>query len=181
MAPPCEHPIHHGSIATHVDEGEEELYRRFAHRIRAYGLRHLRSQAAADDLVQQVLLVVIEAHRAGKIRDPEKLPSYVLGTCRLVSQGQSRTERRRERLREQFVMGDEAASGPDVLDLERLRQCLSQLPPRERTVVALTYYAERDGDAIASELGMTAGNVRVTRHRAMAHLVECVTGEAPHP
>jgi RNA polymerase sigma-70 factor (ECF subfamily) len=160
-----------------VDAAESELYQRFAHRIRAYGLRHLRSQAAADDLVQQVLLVVIEAQRGGKLREPEKLPSFVLGTCRLVSQGLSRTERRRERLREQWMVGDDVAGAPEVLDLERLRQCLSQLPAREQTIVALTYYAERDGEAIASELGMSPGNVRVVRHRAMAHLYECVSGE----
>jgi RNA polymerase sigma-70 factor, ECF subfamily len=161
-----------------VDAGEDELYQRFAHRIRAYGLRHLRSQAAADDLVQQVLLVVIEAQRAGTIRDPEKLPSFVLGTCRLVTQGQARTDLRRERLRTQFALGDESTGGPEVLDLERLRRCLSQLPAREQTIVALTYYAERDGESIASELGMTAVNVRVVRHRAMAHLYECVSGGA---
>jgi RNA polymerase sigma-70 factor, ECF subfamily len=178
VTPPCEHQTLHGSIASPVDATESELYQRFAHRIRAYGLRHLRSHAAADDLVQQVLLVVIEAQRAGKLREPEKLPSYVLGTCRLVAQGLTRTERRRERLREQFGFGDETTGGHAVLDLERLRQCLAELPPREQTVVALTYYADRDGDAIASELGMTVGNVRVVRHRAMAHLAECVTGEA---
>jgi RNA polymerase sigma-70 factor, ECF subfamily len=161
-----------------VDAAESELYQRFAHRIRAYGLRHLRSHAAADDLVQQVLLVVIEAQRSGKIRDAEKLPSFVLGTCRLVSQGLSRTERRRERLREQWTPRDDVAGAPQLLDLERLRDCMSKLPAREQTIVALTYYAERDGDAIASELGMTPGNVRVVRHRAMAHLHECVSGEA---
>jgi len=122
---------------------------------------------------------VIEAQRAGTVREPEKLPSFVLGTCRLVAQGQTRTERRRERLREQFAFGDEATGGPEALDVERLRQCLSQLAARERTIVALTYYAERDGAAIATELGMTAGNVRVARYRAMAQLFQCVTGEAP--
>jgi RNA polymerase sigma-70 factor (ECF subfamily) len=160
-----------------VGDGEGELYRQFAHRIRAYGLRHLRSQAAADDLVQQVLLVVIEAQRAGKIREMSKLPSFVLGTCRLVSQGLTRTERRRERLREKWTIGDSATGATERLDVERLRDCLSKLPAREQTIVALTYYAERDGDAIASELGMTTVNVRVARHRAMARLHECVSGE----
>jgi hypothetical protein len=39
---------------------ESELYRRFAPRVRWYGLRHLRDEEAARDLVQQVMLLVIE-------------------------------------------------------------------------------------------------------------------------
>ncbi len=41
-----------------------EMCRRMRPRIRLYGLRHLRSSSAADDLAQQVLLTVLEALRA---------------------------------------------------------------------------------------------------------------------
>ena len=47
-------------IAAGYREAEAEVCRRMAPRIRLYGLRHLRSAAAADDLVQQVLLKTIE-------------------------------------------------------------------------------------------------------------------------
>jgi len=43
--------------------GEVELFRRMAPRIRLYGLRHLRDEHAAEDLVQQVLVITIEALR----------------------------------------------------------------------------------------------------------------------
>ena len=52
-----------------------------APRIRLYGLRHLRSATAADDLVQQVLLNLLEALRAGRLREPDKLAQFVLGTA----------------------------------------------------------------------------------------------------
>jgi len=42
---------------------EEALCRRFATRVRLYGLRHLRDEDRARDLVQAVLLAVIEAAR----------------------------------------------------------------------------------------------------------------------
>jgi RNA polymerase sigma-70 factor, ECF subfamily len=54
-------------------EAEAELFRRMAPRIRLYGLRHLRSEHAADDLTQQVLITTLEALRAGRLREPEKL------------------------------------------------------------------------------------------------------------
>jgi RNA polymerase sigma-70 factor (ECF subfamily) len=65
-------------------EAEAELFRRMAPRIRLYGLRHLRDQPAADYLTQQVLITTIEALRAGRLREVEKLASFVLGTCRMI-------------------------------------------------------------------------------------------------
>jgi RNA polymerase sigma-70 factor (ECF subfamily) len=95
-----------------------------------------------------------------------------------MSQAARRGERRRADLLATFADRDAIAAPPEVLDLDRLRDCLEQLPERERTIVALTFYAERDGDSIASELGMKPGNVRVARHRALARLHDCVTGGA---
>jgi RNA polymerase sigma-70 factor (ECF subfamily) len=63
---------------------EAELYRRLAPRVRLYGLRHLRDPQAAADLVQQVLLITLERLRAGEIREPERIASFVLGTCRMT-------------------------------------------------------------------------------------------------
>jgi RNA polymerase sigma-70 factor, ECF subfamily len=40
---------------------EAELFRRMAPRIRLYGLRHLSDRDATDDLVQQVLIITLEA------------------------------------------------------------------------------------------------------------------------
>ena len=60
--------------------------------------------------------------------------------------------------------------------MHKLSACLDHLPARERTIVALTYYLDRDGGEIARELAMTPGNVRVARHRALKHLYECLTG-----
>src|SRR5688572_5444185 len=51
---------------------EAELCRRFAPRVRLYGLRHLRSEDRARDLVQSVLLAVLEAVRAGRVEDPDR-------------------------------------------------------------------------------------------------------------
>src|SRR5881296_1450230 len=89
-------------LAQRVAEGERdaeaEVCRRMGPRIRLYGLRHLRSAAAADDLVQQVLLKMLEALRAARLREPDKLASFVLGTCRMTVLDLRRSARRQERL-----------------------------------------------------------------------------------
>ena len=155
---------------------ESELYRRFAPRVRLYGLRHLRNEEAARDLVQQVMLVTIEKLRCGDVRDPDQIASFVLGTSRTMAMTSRRTEARRERLRSQFLPAD-AWAPPEAgatLDLDRLEQCLAQLGDRERSVVFLSFYAESSAAAVAADLGVSEGNVRVIRHRALARLRACV-------
>ena len=55
--------------------------------------------------------------------------------------------------------------------------CLRALTERDRLVVLLTFYAEREAPRIAEDLGVTPGAVRVIRHRAMARLRGCVLGD----
>jgi RNA polymerase sigma-70 factor, ECF subfamily len=45
-------------------------------------------------------------------------------------------------------------------------------------VVLMTFFADKSGDEVAKELGLSAGNVRVVRHRALARLRACMGEEA---
>jgi RNA polymerase sigma-70 factor (ECF subfamily) len=160
-------------------EAEAELFRRLSPRVRLYGLRHLRDAAAADDLVQDVMLTTFDGLREGRVREPELLASFVLGTCRRVVAGLRRGAERRRRILERHgrELVPSAAEGSQ-LDLAHLARCLAALSERERSVVVLTFYADRRADDIATELGMNGGNVRVVRHRALARLRACVGGES---
>src|SRR5437867_12437496 len=83
-------------------EAEAELFRRMAPRVRLYGLRHLRDEHASDDLTQQVLITTLETLRARRLREPEKLASFVLGTCRITVLDLRRGAQRKECLPERF-------------------------------------------------------------------------------
>ena len=161
-------------------EAESELCRRLAPRVRLYGLRHLRDAAAADDLVQDVLVLTLERLRAGRVREPERLASFVLGACRLVVRNQWRGRRRREELLGRFAFAFPRETTTDTLTLDRgrLRECLARLAERERTVLVLTFYAEQPSAEIAARLGTSPENVRTVRHRAFGRLRDCVTGGA---
>jgi RNA polymerase sigma-70 factor (ECF subfamily) len=156
-------------------EAEAELFRRMAPRIRLYGLRHLRDEHASQDLTQQVLVTTLEALRAGRLREPEKLASFVLGTCRMTVLDLRRGAQRKERLLEQFG-ADLLAAQPFMphLDHEQLTRCVQNLKERERTVVVMTFYDERTGSDVASFLGVSEANVRVIRHRAVHQLRKCM-------
>jgi RNA polymerase sigma-70 factor (ECF subfamily) len=155
---------------------ESELYRRFARRVRLYGLRHLRDDAAADDLAQQVLLVAIERLRAGEVRNPDEIGSFILGTSRMVAGSMSRKTRRREALLALFHAPDRYVEPPDAAagDIDAMERCLHGLAERDRRVLLLTFYAEKTSAEIAAELGVTGTVVRVARHRALGRLRDCV-------
>jgi len=157
-------------------DAEAELYRRFAPRVRRYGLKHLRDEQAAADLMQQVLLVTIEALRAGKLREPERIASFVFGTCRMVTLEIRRGAARRERLLMQYaddVPFADASLAPR-LDHERVAQCLDRLSERERTVLLMTFYQEKPAAEVGAALKLSAGNVRVIRSRGLQRLRDCV-------
>ena len=60
------------------------------------------------------------------------------------------------------------------LDHHRVADCLERLPERERAVLVMTFYDERPLEAVGLELGLSAGNVRVIRHRGIDKLRRCV-------
>jgi len=171
------------AAAPQVDAAAEaELCRRFAPRIRLYGLRHLRSEAAAADLVQDVLIMTLRKLRDGAVRDPEQLVSFIFGTCRQVVVDARRGGARRERLLDTFAVSVSSAVEDDTnaLDADQLRECLERLPERERAVLVMTFYEDRAADTVGAELGLSAGNVRVIRHRGIEKLKACMqAGEQP--
>lgn len=158
---------------------EAELYRLLAPRIRLYGRRHLRDDDEARDLMQHVMLATLEKLRAGELREPERIASFVFGMCRNVTLEKFRGERRREELLQKY--GDDLpiadiAPAPR-LDEARVASCLQQLAERERSVLLLSFYEEEPAEKVGATLGISAGNVRVIRHRALEKLRACVTGK----
>lgn len=126
--------------------------------------------------MQQVLIITLEALRASRLNEPEKLASFVLGTCRMTVLDIRRGTRRRERILATYG-GDlyPSSSGWEPrLDHERLTRCVQGLKERERSVVVMTFFDEHTGAAVAEFLGVSEANVRVIRHRAIHQLRNCL-------
>jgi RNA polymerase sigma-70 factor (ECF subfamily) len=158
---------------------EAELCRRFAPRVRLYGLRHLRSADQARDLVQAVLLALVEAVRGARIAEPEHVDRFVLGTCRNVAarmrHGTSRA------ISVDPVELQTAGPMPTLesLDTPGLLRCMLKLDLRSRVVVHMCFHDEATAEEIGAHLGTSAGNVRVMRHRAIAQLRRCLDRGEP--
>jgi RNA polymerase sigma-70 factor (ECF subfamily) len=166
------------------DHREAELCRRFAPRIYLYGRRHLRHDDRARDLVQAVLLAVLQAARAGRVAEPEHADRFILGTSRHLAARLRAIEARTSGGDATEALEAIASSAPWATwnearaDAGALVRCLGTLDERSRRVVMLTFQDDCPADQIAAQLAMTAGNVRVTRHRAMAALRRCLDAPA---
>lgn len=165
-----------GSASGMARDAEAELCRRFGPRIRMFARRWLRDEHAAADVVQRVLLLTIERLRAGAVREPERIASYVLGVSRMTLRDGTKRQRIGER-----VLAEYARELPDVelprteaLDRRRLADCLAALAERERSVVVMSFFVERTTEEIMDDLALSAANVRVIRHRALARLRACM-------
>jgi RNA polymerase sigma-70 factor (ECF subfamily) len=166
------------TIAAGADDApaaEAELCRRFAPRVRLYGLRHLRDPDRAADLVQAVLLAVLQAARTGRIDDPERVDRFMLGTSRNVALRMRELDGRTTSdtaLAE--IAAWDPAHAPERLDAAALVRCMAALDDRGRQVVMMSFNDERPTEEIATLLATTPGNVRVVRHRAIAALRRCL-------
>jgi RNA polymerase sigma-70 factor, ECF subfamily len=159
---------------------ESEICRRFAPRIRLYGLKHLRDEDRARELVQLVLVAVIEALRGGRVEEPQHLERFVLGVCRHVS-GRLRLQDGRAQPTDATqleLLGGVHVPAVDAVDAAPLLDCIGKLEKRAQTVLHLAFYRDKTADEIAAALGTTPGNVRVLRHRAIAQVRDCMEAHA---
>lgn len=161
-------------------EAEAELCRRVLPRARTWGFKHLRDEAAALDLAQHVTITLLEALRAGRVEQLDRVGAFLMGVCKRTLLSWRSSERVRADLLARFGPALSEASEIDdtAIDRFKLKSCFDRLAPRSRTVLALSFFAECSSEQIAAELGTSIGNVRVLRHRAIQQLHSCVEGSA---
>jgi RNA polymerase sigma-70 factor (ECF subfamily) len=163
-------------IEAGESDAEAHFCRRFAPRIRLFGLKRLRNEAAAADLVQDVLMLVLQKLRSGAVREPERIASFVSGAARQMIIDGKRNTGRRERLIDTYAIELEPAETDTTVlpDSGRLQHCLQALPERERSVIVMTFYEDCPAETLGAQFGLSPGNVRVIRHRGLKHLRDCL-------
>ena len=165
---------------TEPDALAAELSDRFRERLRFFAARRLRDRDAAEDVAQEVLRRTLEALRGGRVENREALPAFLFQTARHVCMQWGRSEGRRGRAFSRIEsQSSEADPKEDPLaDLiseerrERVRNAFENLGPGDREVLTLSYVESLGADEIGARLNLTAGAVRVRRHRALNRLAE---------
>jgi RNA polymerase sigma-70 factor (ECF subfamily) len=166
------------SPSASADHFEAEVCRKYAGRIRAFGLKHLRDRQAAEELVQDTLVTVLTALREGRVEDRERLGSFVIGVCRRRIVDQRRSETRRASLLATHVQDLIPEPAPEpVFALEKVGPALNDLSDRESQILHETVIQGRTAPEVAKLLGMTPANVRVIRHRALLRVRQALGWE----
>jgi RNA polymerase sigma-70 factor (ECF subfamily) len=122
----------------------------------------------------------LTALRMGRVHDLDLLDRYVLGVCRNVAHTLRRAGERADQAARRLALEPaptperppEAPWGTHLV--ERLTPCLAGLTRREQGVVQLSFSERRSSTEIAEQFGVTPGNVRVIRHRALRKLRDCL-------
>lgn len=153
----------------------EALMTRHLPRLVGYAARHL-AAAEADDAVQAALLVVIE--KAPALTGDDGFLRYVFRALTLEvhrrSRAAARAAARAGALDDELADGD--APAPDGAWLRRAEVTAlaaafdACLDPVDQELLLRCYDGDDDAAALGEALGLTSGNVRVRKHRALRRL-----------
>jgi RNA polymerase sigma-70 factor (ECF subfamily) len=180
-----------GSLVRRIQQGEREaeteLARQFYVRVRPMASVQLRWSDAAVDIAQETIVQALEALRAGRLREPEKLPAFVLGIARNLINNHKRKEAQSreilERPPDRPVEADPALARLDEQQRALVRTALVRLSPVDRRILLLTLIEDRTPREIAPMVGLTPEVVRTRKSRAIKALadeIEAVT-RMPRP
>ncbi len=150
---------------------EAELAECFHARVRVFATARLHDPDIARDIAQETILAVLEALRAGQVREPAKLPAFVLGTAtNVINDHRRRRARRRETADE--LPDPPGAGDPSLgtLAAERdalLRRSLGRLSAMDQRILLLTLIEGLTPREIAPLVGLTPKAVRNRKSRAV--------------
>ncbi|MEP7362826.1 MAG: sigma-70 family RNA polymerase sigma factor [Acidobacteriota bacterium] len=154
---------------------EDAFAQHFSRRVYALAWARLRNEELARELAQDILIAVIVALRAGRVREAEKLTGFVLATARNRIANHFREESRKPAMEE----ATEAIAAPRLEDRleagqrrEQLRKALQRLEPLDRAILRLNLVEQVRPEEIGSRTGLSAESVRQRKSRAIRKLGE---------
>jgi RNA polymerase sigma-70 factor (ECF subfamily) len=170
-------------IASGDRGAESELVEFFARPIYALISARLHDSERARDLTQDVLLAILSALRAGRLREEEALHGFVLATARNHVFTHFR-ERSREPRMEEVSPELTAPRIEDRLEakerMEILRKALRRLSADEREILRLTTIDRLAPDQIAARLNLAPEAVRKRKSRALKKLADVIANFRSH-
>jgi len=167
------------SLVVRVVRGEaaaeEQIVELFQRRIYVMMLARTREGETARDLAQETLMAVLTAVRAGRVREPERLGAFVLGTARNIASNY---------LRARWLSPAEVPITPEVASIDPhrdieaadrvavVRRALASFDPIDRAILSLTLFEGLKPGEIAPKVGLSPEAVRTRKSRAVQRVVE---------
>lgn len=171
-----EHPPRMSQEEAHT-AAVQGLFLQFQPAVRGYVLSMIPDFSLADDVMQEIFLVV--TRKAASFEIGTSFPAWVKTIARFkaleaIRAGRSRGEALSEEVLE--ALGAERSEFRSDTDerLTLLASCLQELAPQARRSIDLRYKQDHLPPQIAGLMGCTVQSVNVTLSRARAFLRECV-------
>jgi RNA polymerase sigma-70 factor (ECF subfamily) len=149
-----------------------------SNRLRGFILGLLPDHAAADDVLQEVFLVVTAKAAEFQASTDFLAWARTIARFKVLEHRQRRFPAARQLADDAWdLLAQSAHELDDAWDVRRkaLQLCLDELAPRARQIVQLRYSAERLSlDEVAQQMSWTVGSVKVALSRAKDALWDCV-------
>lgn len=162
-----------GALSSGDRRAFEEIYHRHKRRLYSYCLRMVNSADAAQDVVQQVFVTLLEQHRS--IRQPAKLCGWLLTIashrCHRVVAESSRIVSADSDNIEPQVIKDTAAGR---MSARLISRAMERLSPEMREMIILREYEDMSYKEIAEVLQVNESTVKFRLHTARKKLCELV-------
>jgi RNA polymerase sigma factor (sigma-70 family) len=157
------------SLGSRLASGEaaafDELYRRYVHRLSAYGAHLLGDAASGDDVAQTALFNAYAALRDGRVPDKMKPWLFRIAHNAAIDLVARRREVSSENVPERQAADREPFAGA-------LIEALATLPDRQRRVYVLREVNGLRIDETATELGLSSAQVEQSLFAARNRLAE---------
>lgn len=139
------------------------LYGRHHVRVYRFGLRLVRDEQLAEDLITEVFLDVWR--QAGRFEGRSAVSTWLLGIMRFKALSALRRRKDVELDDEAAASIADTADDPEVTvqkkdTSEALRSCLTSLSPEHREIVDLVYYHEKSVEEVAKLVGIPENTVK---------------------
>jgi len=146
-----------------------------------FAARRLRNWSEAEDVAQEAIRRALESLRAGRVEKPEAISAFLFQTALHICQHRSLSAGRQARAFQRLASDsrDDGAEPGDPLQAmltqerrEAVQRGLERLDSGDRDILTMTYVDTLEAAEIGRRLGLSPGNVRVRRHRALSRLSE---------
>ena len=152
------------------------LYGRYTDPLRCYFVGQLGGNLAADDLVQQVFVQLLDSRAFRQPHGgPEKLDKLLFTIARNLVRNEVRGDRRRGKRETAFHQRQGSEEPETAPDTTALHGALRQLPDHQRQSLLLRFRHGMDVKAIADLMDCAPGTVKSRLHyglKRLAHLLQ---------
>lgn len=172
-------PARHAALLQAVaEQGDREafaeLFAHFAPRLKAYLVRLGSDSGAAEELVQEVMILVWRKATSFDARQAS-VSTWIFTIARNKRIDALRRDRRGELDSEDPVLQPEAEPSADKTvearqDSARIRAALEQLPPEQADLIRKAYFEDKAHGAIALESELPLGTVKSRLRLALSRL-----------